>query len=421
MQFRSVPFFALTLLFCSFALPVHAEQVIFSKTINARHLQTGYTMKKNSLVMTFPQNVFSEPKTVRIKSVNETEFPDAPEGFRLISRPYVYVIGGQSGFLSKPLRIGVDVSSDTYDQKGLYFYDRTHQEWKLLGSTYDSVYHRVYGFSIFPSILVAAFEKVGENTAPTLRSGATFSSYDSTAVVAMDSATGKILYEKNPDAVRSLASLTKLVTADILLDRNLSFTKVVAYDGACDRIGSRLRVTPGETMRARDLWYAMLTGSANNATQCLFPAVNITEDGMAGLMTKKARKLGLTNTQFLEVTGLAPGNVSTAREFALLSELAFRRSDIVSGTTIPTYSFTTINLGIPHTLRSTNSPLFVSDMKLLGAKTGYIDESLYNQVAKFRKDGHDIVVVLLGNANSRDRYNETLQISREVFQNFVWP
>lgn len=422
---RSVAFFFATVCFCfgffSFTPTARAEYIIFSKNITAQHLRTGYTFKKNDLVMTFPKGVFTDMKTVRIKGVTETEFPDAPADLRLISRPYVYVIGGQTSVLTQPLRIGIEVASDTYNAKALYFYDRGKETWQPLPSTYDPVYKRVYGASIFPSVLIAAFEKKNVSAAPALRAGAVFSNYDSTAMAVMDSVTGKILYEKNADAVRPLASLTKLVTADMLLDRHLSFSAITTYDSTCDRIGSRLRVSSGETMLVRDLWYSMLVGSANNATRCLLPTSRLTEEGAVFLMNKKAQKIGLSATHFSEVTGLDAENVSTAREFVRFAELAFTHNEIVSGTTVPSYSFTTVNFGIPHTIRSTNSPLFVSDMQLLGAKTGYIDESLYNQVAKFRKNGHNITVVLFGNANSRDRYNETLQIVREVFRNYVWP
>ena len=404
---------------------VHAEQTVESIRLDRNTLQRGYTVTNGDLQVGIGAQLFeAEESFVKIKTLDEGDFPGAPEGMTLVSEPYVYMITmPESQYLDKPVFLGVDVATTNNFAKKMYFYNRRTGVWHPLPSGYDAVRKRMYAPIYFPVALVAVFETDGVAEGPALRAGAEWSAFDARLAVAVDAKTGSVIYGKNENDVWPIASLTKLVTAMVLLDQGLDFDAEVVYDGSCDRNGARLRVSPGETMSVRDLWYTMLAGSGNNATVCLVRAVGKTEAEFAALMNEKVASLGFKQTHFEDVTGLSPDNVSTPYEYAMVAQLALRKFDILSGTTTKWYSFTTRNFGIPHTIKNTNMPVLTSELVVTGAKTGYIDESLYNQMIKVKQpdNGEEVIVVILGNAGWQDRYDETLILAREAFQNSVWP
>src|SRR3990167_402153 len=236
---------------------VHAEQTVESIRLDRNTLQRGYTVTNGDLQVGIGAQLFeAEESFVKIKTLDEGDFPGAPEGMTLVSEPYVYMITmPQSQYLDKPVFLGVDVASENNFAKKMYFYNRRTGVWHPLPSGYDAVRKRMYAPIYFPVALVAVFETDGVAEGPALRAGAEWSAFDARLAVAVDAKTGSVIYGKNENDVWPIASLTKLVTAMVLLDQGLDFDAEVVYDGSCDRNGARLRVSPRETMSVRDLWY----------------------------------------------------------------------------------------------------------------------------------------------------------------------
>ncbi|KKW32650.1 MAG: hypothetical protein UY76_C0021G0021 [Candidatus Uhrbacteria bacterium GW2011_GWA2_52_8d] len=187
-------------------------------------------------------------------------------------------------------------------------------------------------------------------------------SIESVAYVVMDRSTGKILTVKNENKVWPIASLTKLVTADVVLDYEVSMTTVADVRATDDVGGAKLYVNDGDTFSIQDLFYATLVASANNAANALSRTAGLSSSEFLEEMNARADSLGLVNTVFVDPTGIELGNVSTAREMARLASET-------------------------------------------GGKTGYLEESGWNLVVSLRPMNGDpdteLLIVLFG-ANSRD-------------------
>ncbi|MFA6908440.1 MAG: RlpA-like double-psi beta-barrel domain-containing protein, partial [Patescibacteria group bacterium] len=206
------------------------------------------------------------------------------------------------------------------------------------------------------------------NSAPT----AVQPTVNSTAAIAVDSATGTVLFSKNTDAAMPIASLTKLMTAVVFLETEPSFDSVVTYQAEDNAIGAKLYVSPGETMRVKDLWYSGLVGSANNAVRALARSTGLSEKDFVQRMNDKAKSWGLSHTNFADVTGLDPRNTSTVGEYAIVASKVLKDIRLLQATTMTSYSFSTINTGKAHTIINKNKML-ASTWYVTGTKTGYLD------------------------------------------------
>ncbi len=234
----------------------------------------------------------------------------------------------------------------------------------------------------------------------------------SSAVIAIDEGTENILYSKNYDTERPLASLTKLMTAMVFLDTNTPFDTVVTYSADDNAIGAKLYVSPGETMTVKDLWYTMLVGSANNAAKALARSTGLTTEEFVARMNAKAAALGLTHTHFTDVSGLDTGNVSTVYDIARLAKHAFSNFQIMQATSTWAYGFRTINTNNGHTIKSTATGMQGSQYVLTGMKTGYLDEAGYCFVTRAARDrdGKRVISVVLGAGSSQQRWDEINQL-----------
>ena len=230
----------------------------------------------------------------------------------------------------------------------------------------------------------------------------------STAGIAYDADTGVVVAAKNADERHPIASLTKLMTALVYLDRNPTFKNIVTYQKADGAICSCLYVSAGETMTTNDLWHAMLIGSANNATRALARSTKLTEAQFVQLMNDKAKALGLASLTFADPTGLDPANQGSATDMAKLAAIAFNKPQIGKVAVKRSYSFSTLNTKKPHTIKNRNKML-ETDWQVTGIKTGYIEESgncLITQV-KGKTTGRTIVTVILGAASAAKQYADT--------------
>lgn len=231
----------------------------------------------------------------------------------------------------------------------------------------------------------------------------------STAAVAYDVDKGVVIAGKNIDERHPIASLSKLMTALVYLDRKPTFKNVVTYQAADKALFcSCLYVSPGETMTTNDLWHAMLIGSANNATRALVRSTKLSEAEFVKQMNAKAKALGLNTLTFADPTGLDPANQGSAKDMAKLAAIAFSRPEIAKVAVKEVYTFSTINTKKVHTIKNRNKML-ETGWQLTGMKTGYIEESgncLITQV-KGKTTGRTIATVILGAASAAKQYEDT--------------
>ena len=239
------------------------------------------------------------------------------------------------------------------------------------------------------------------------------------AAAVMDKATGTILWQHNAEQIRSLASITKLMTAIVFLENNPGWNTEMTMEIKDETNGGSPDILRGEVVTVRNLFNAALVASDNNSANALVRSTGLSKEEFLDLMNAKAKELGLANTQFVDVTGLADNNVSTALEILDLAKAAFAIEDIREATTRRTYTFQAIS-GKLHKIHSTNY-LLSSYLDIAAGKTGYINSAGYCLVAEI--DGHsgiEIISVVLGSDTNADRFQDLKALSTWALENFAW-
>ncbi len=235
----------------------------------------------------------------------------------------------------------------------------------------------------------------------------------SRAVAVYDEEDREILAAKDADRELALASLTKLMTALVVLDLQPQWDKVVTFGKNDVRPGARLAIRPGEQLTVRDLFQTMLIGSANNATVALVHATGLRAKQFVQKMNEKASELGLTHTRFVEPTGLQLGNISTAEEYAYVASEALQQPAIRAATTMRAYTFRTRNTKVFHRIRNSNL-LLQNGFPLQGGKTGYLTETGHSLVLRTSTGGRSIITVVLHNPTSWGRFAEAKMLAQQA-------
>lgn len=238
-----------------------------------------------------------------------------------------------------------------------------------------------------------------------------------------DPASQTILAEQNSEKEWSIASLTKLMSALVVLDFYPKWNDVITLRERWFRIGGFEYWRPGDKATIRDLFMMGLAASSNTAMMGLVEQTGLPQDEFVKRMNDKALKLQMYHTHFAEPTGLDPTNVSTAREFANLVRTALERSEIREAVLAQSYELGSV-AGTKRSVKVTDRLLATGldnpEYHLLGGKTGYLEESLYNMAAIAEHDGHELVVVVFGSATSEARFNDVKKLFQFGFDNFVW-
>lgn len=368
-------------------------------------IERGYTLQTNDAAVRvgIQPNTFYEPAWVKIKSV-EGETLNAPTGKQFVSDVYVYDIRVENPqVLPKLVWLALSFESTNDSDKQIAFYNRVSEEWQFVPT--KTVGSEARAGLPFPYSKVAVFEnQINAPDEPTV---------SAISAIVIDEETGEILWQKNANEVRSIASLTKLITAWVFLDSDPDFNSVYVYDDLYDTnpVGAHLYVVEGDVFTLRDTFYSMLVGSANNAAKMIgYNTPNKDFGQFVAAMNDKADELGLEDTSFAEPSGLNPANQSTAYEYALLARQAFKKARILAATTISSYYFEEISSAdwrTTHNITSGNQ-LLGGDLYITGSKTGYLDESGYCFVVrvKDRYTGNEVIVVTLGNTTKIDRWSD---------------
>lgn len=220
--------------------------------------------------------------------------------------------------------------------------------------------------------------------------------FSSASVLLWDTETQTIKYERQGFEKQPIASLTKLMTAMVLLDNGFDWEKEVEILPEEYVIGARLILHPGESVTMRDLFNISLLGSANNVTLALVRSSGIGDEEFVRQMNRKAIELDLEQATFVEVTGLDPDNVATAFEAAKLAEAAFQYPEIAEASSNPEYSFVIGGSGREHAIKNTNKLIARNGALATGSKTGFLYEAGYCLVMKGAGKREMLIAVVLG-------------------------
>lgn len=230
------------------------------------------------------------------------------------------------------------------------------------------------------------------------------------AAIIYNPATGQVLWEENSQNQRSIASITKVMTATVFLEGSPDLSREVVIDRADVRRASVTYLRAGDTLTTGDLLHLLLIPSDNGAARALARVSPLGSTGFIARMNKKAAELGLTNTHYADPSGLDSDNVSSAYDMARL--MAYAGGDIRIAGVMQKQSHT-VTAG-PRTIRvrSTNQLVRTGDVDVVGGKTGYIRRAGYCLAALLRlpEGGPQVAVVVLGARSSAARFLETRQL-----------
>ncbi len=247
-----------------------------------------------------------------------------------------------------------------------------------------------------------------------------------TAVSALvvDDKTNTVLFKKNPYAVRSLASISKLMSALVMLDLPMHWSSTTVVEA--NDIHEDHQISVGQKYTLDQLWHIALVGSSNSAIMVLVRNSGISESDFVERMNAKAKALGLMTLRFVEPTGLDDRDMGTAMDIVRLLKAALAKEKIASTLQTPSYDAVPIG-GKKHIVWSTDwlltqwIPNSFDKGQVVG-KTGYIDESGYNFTVRISDtDGHVIRLAVLGAASDAERFSEARDLALWAFNHFRWP
>jgi len=240
----------------------------------------------------------------------------------------------------------------------------------------------------------------------------------STTAYVQDLETSTVIFAKNENVVRPIASISKLMTAVVVVDANLPMDEMLEItDDDVDGLKhttSRLRV--GTKLSRGDMLHLALMSSENRAANALGRHYPGGLPAFVAAMNAKAQSLGMTSTRFIEPTGLSSDNVSSPHDLARLLRAASQRPLIHRYSTDTEYDVEVNNR--TQTFRNTNLLVRKPDWDIKVSKTGYINEAGECLVMLARINGRDLAIVLLDSQGKLSRIGDAVRI-RRIVQNEV--
>lgn len=237
---------------------------------------------------------------------------------------------------------------------------------------------------------------------------------------------GRILSGKNVDTKRSIASLTKLLTAYEALNQNFKNDSYTTYDSKkYGSSGNTLNLKQGEKIKNSDLLNAMLVGSFNNTARMVAQNSGLTEKAFLDQINKRLSEWGADNTTISDVTGLDEKNVSTPRDLLKIFTKVISNSSIKNSLNKPSFTFksTLQKKTLAHTIKNTNQLLSTSnsDYKIIASKTGYTEEAgaVLIMLVESKKTKKQYVIITMGNEDYKNRFDEPGKIAVWISKNNI--
>lgn len=251
---------------------------------------------------------------------------------------------------------------------------------------------------------------------PILAENVSYPTLSAQGVYVIDLGSGVPLYEKNPDAKLLPASTTKIITALVAMDV-YNLDQIIKIPQGVRVEGQKIGLYEGEEMIVENLLNALLVYSANDAAEALAKSYPLGREAFINLMNIKAMELSMNNTHFYNPTGFdGEYQYSTAKDLVRATEVAMRNpifSKIVGTKESVVTDVTGKNI---YKIKNINKLLGeVEGVK--GIKTGWTENARENLVTFVERDGHRVLIALLG---SSDRFGETKELIDWIFSNYNW-
>jgi D-alanyl-D-alanine endopeptidase (penicillin-binding protein 7) len=226
------------------------------------------------------------------------------------------------------------------------------------------------------------------------------------AAIAFNPVTGQVLWEENAQDKRSIASITKVMTAVVFLEDNPDLSREITVERGDVYAASTTYLRANDRLTVNDVLHLSLIASDNAAARVL---ARISHGGTAAFverMNEKALELGLENTSFADPSGLNPANISSAYDLSRLISFAAADERMAPIMRTAQYTVTTNRRSI--SIHSTNRLVTGGDVDVMGGKTGFISRAGYCLATLLRlPQGNQVAVVVLGATSNNGRFWET--------------
>lgn len=256
------------------------------------------------------------------------------------------------------------------------------------------------------------------NPIPTLKHEAFEPDIQAKAALIMDYDTGLILYEKNIHEALPMASLTKIMTAILILEDHDLWEVVTVESDFSGVLGVRIWLKQYEKITVGDLLKGLLIRSAGDAAIALAEHHSGTVEDFVKVMNERAKELNLVHTNFVNPIGLdADGHYSSAYDLAILSKYALHLPAFREIVKLDEATISSVDGRFRHSFDSTNY-LLNSYLDIQGVKTGTTDGAGQSLINLARNDrGHEVIAVLL---NSPQRFQENKSMIDWAFRSYEW-
>lgn len=280
-----------------------------------------------------------------------------------------------------------------------------------------------YGWQTYPELSAYAPRVLP----PTRLTGSSEAPNVAEKYIVLDRASGQVLAQKHASDTWPIASIAKLVTTDLIYSQGVDLESVHEILSEDDVGGAKLYVNSGDTFRVRDLFYATLVGSANNAANALARLGGGSKDQFVNRMNAWAKEHRLRQTHFADPTGIEVENVSTAREVSRLAQVVFDKSDLRRFSGTAARSITVLPSAATKYLKNTNQMLYApayDDVFIMSSKTGYLEESKWNLVVSIRPEltnpTRELLIVTFGSGSRQESFENTRDLARWAWQVHQW-
>lgn len=252
----------------------------------------------------------------------------------------------------------------------------------------------------------------------------------SNAAIVIDATTGQVLYEKNSHDKKYPASITKIMTTIVALDNNVDFNDTITMsDNAVwgiERNSSNIGLDVGEKITVADCIYATMIKSANECAIAIAEYVAGDLDSFSKLMNDKAAEIGCENTHFITPNGLHDDNHYTcAYDMALITKYALQNDTFrqIAGTlsyTIPATNLSeeATELWNGNKMINSTSPYYYEYCE--GGKTGYTTNANNTLVTFSKKDGLELICVILDCDGSKYAYTDSKALYNYCYNNYTY-
>lgn len=239
---------------------------------------------------------------------------------------------------------------------------------------------------------------------------------NSRAAIVYDRNSGTILFGKNENEKRKMASTTKIMTAIVVLE-NCNLNEIVTISAKAAGIGgSRLGLHTNDTISIEHLLYGLLLCSGNDAAIALAEHVGGDIPNFANLMNKKCLDLGLTSSHFVTPHGLDDNNhYTTAYELAIITNYALNNEVFCKFVSTKNYTITISN----HTKTLSNTNELLGNLNgVYGVKTGFTNGANRCLVTSVKRGDLDLICIVLGADTKKDRTKDSIELIEYAYNNF---